>query len=56
MTIEVRQMMIKSTVLQKAGEDVSGDTSGQNIDSMKEEILVECRQLFLELLREQQER
>ncbi|MDI3464970.1 MAG: hypothetical protein OJF50_003791 [Nitrospira sp.] len=56
MTIEIRQMMIKSTVLQKASEEVSGDSSGQNMDTMKESILVECRQLFLELLREQRER
>ncbi|MGE3976124.1 MAG: DUF5908 family protein [Nitrospira sp.] len=56
MTIEIRQMMIKSTVLQKAGEEASGDASGQNVDTMKEMILMECRQLFLELLREQRER
>lgn len=56
MTIEVRQMMIKSTVLQKVGEESTGDNSVQNVEAMREDILTECKELVLKLLREQQER
>jgi hypothetical protein len=49
-------MTIKSTVLQKAGEEGTGGDAHPNMDALKENILAECRRLFSEWLREQQER
>lgn len=56
MTIEVRQMLIKSSVLQKAEEERAGDQSSPSLEAIKEDILTECRQLVVDLLRDRQER
>lgn len=54
--IEVKQMVVKSTVLQERG--TKEDRNGQNpdLEEIKEYILSECRHLFIELLRENRER
>lgn len=56
MTIEVKQMLIKSTVLQGQGQEKCSSEPGYDLDEMRSEIMEECRQLFIELLREKQER
>jgi len=57
MSIEIKQLQIKSSVVQRcadgSGED--GDASEQT-QSMKEEILAECKSLILDVLSELQER
>jgi len=54
--IEVKQMVVKSTVLQDL--DTKENVNGPNpdLEEIKEYILAECRQLFIELLRENRER
>ncbi len=58
MAIEVRQMLVKSTVLQGSG--VTGDTreaeGGQDVEALKDELLAACRRLVLEMLEKQRER
>jgi len=62
MTIEVRQLLIKSTVQRKVGDGsgTSDDTTSRescpDVEEIKETVLAECRQLVVELLREKQER
>jgi hypothetical protein len=56
MTIEVKQMLIKSNVLQKNAAEEKGSGPCEDLETMKEDILSKCRQLFIELLREEQER
>lgn len=56
MTIEVKQMLIKSTVRQGQGMEKYSSEPGYDLEEMKSEIMEECRQLFVELLREEQER
>lgn len=56
MAIEVRQMLIKSTVVQKADGNGDADGSGARLEGLKEEILSECRRMILQMLREQQEK
>lgn len=56
MSIEIRQMNIKSTVLQRDGVDVAAPSPEPDIGRVKADILTECRQLVSRLLRESQER
>jgi hypothetical protein len=56
MTIEVRQMLIKSTVLQQRGTEETGGGPSQDMAETKEEILEECKQLIVDMLREEKER
>ncbi len=56
MAIEVRQLLIKSTVLQEQGSGKNGSNAPADLQEIKEDILAECRQLLLEMLREEQER
>ena len=58
MTIEVKQMLVKSTVLQEQDEEAKGSAPNpcQDLDEMKEDILAECRRFILQMLRERQER
>ena len=56
MTIEVKQMLIKSTVLQNDDAEEKGSDPCQASEGTKEEILAACRQLIIEILREGQER
>ncbi len=56
MTIEVKQMLIKSTVLQRKDTEETGGSSSQDMAEMKEDILEECKQLIIDMLREEKER
>ncbi len=57
MTIEIKQMLIKSTVRQMSDDkkETVSDTCS-DLEDIKEEILAECRQLIVELLRDERER
>ena len=56
MTIEVRQMQINSTVLQEDSTEPNGGTAIPDYEEIKEQILAECRQLIIEILRADRER
>ncbi|MHB1098474.1 MAG: DUF5908 family protein [Burkholderiales bacterium] len=54
MAVEVRQMVVKSNVLQRSERDNAGDE--QNMDELRKAILEECRAMIREALQERQER
>ena len=56
MTIEVRQMTIKSTVQQDATTGQEAMNSCLDFENLREEILADCRRLIIELLHERRER
>lgn len=59
MPIEVRELVIRSTVQQEGGGDTCGREEGdaaRDDQELKEDILAECRRLILELLAERRER
>lgn len=58
MTIEVRQIVIKSAVQRTVGTGKGGEHRAVafDIDAVKDTILAECRHLVIDLLRERQER
>jgi hypothetical protein len=56
MTIEVRQLQIKSSVLQDDGMETKGSDRRYDLEELKEDILLECRQMLMEILRQKQER
>jgi hypothetical protein len=56
MTIEVKQLHIKSTVLQQNGASNREPDAMPKLAEIREEILAECKQLVAELLRAQRER
>ncbi len=56
MTIEVKQLHIKSTVSQENCAPNSERDSEPDLADIREEILTECKQLVIEMLRLQQER
>lgn len=54
MSIEIKQLMIKSNIVQRSGNeevDVSEEQS-----TLKEALLTECRHLIMEIMREKGER
>lgn len=57
MSIEIRELVIKTTIVERAAGDPGerGD-AGMAAPALKEEILSACRQLILNLLRERGER
>lgn len=57
MSIEIRELVIKTTIVERAAGD-SGERgdAGMAAPALKEEILSACRQLILNLLRERGER
>ncbi len=59
MTIEVRQMLIKSCVGQdepSSGQAQPGEPAQQALEQLKEEILAECRAWLRERLNDMRER
>ena len=56
MTIEVRQMVIKSTVLPDG--ETKSETAGEmaDIDDLLRQIREECRQMVIDILRRERER
>jgi hypothetical protein len=55
MAIEVRQLNVKCGVGENAAEERSFDSAEQT-KTLKEEVLSECRRMFLDLLRAERER
>ncbi len=56
MTIEVRQLQIKSSVLKTDGMETKGSDLFHDLEELKEDILLECRQMLIEMLRQKEER
>ncbi len=58
MSIEVKQMLVKSTVLSGRGTETITSNRVQPVDlaEVRLAILNECRQMIADVLREQQER
>jgi hypothetical protein len=56
MTIEVKQLLVKSTVLQKCDSGEQQTDLLNDFEELKHEIMNECRQLILKTLREKTER
>lgn len=52
MTIEIRELVIKTTIVDRGNERAEPASSPE----LKEEILSACRQLVLNILRERRER
>jgi hypothetical protein len=55
MAIEVRQLNVKCGVGEKAAEERVFDSTEQ-AQALKDEVLSECRRMFLDLLRAERER
>lgn len=57
MTIEVRQLVIKSTVVKEETPAKSSDgSSSEGLEQLKAEILLECKQLVRDAIRDARER
>jgi hypothetical protein len=56
MSIEIKQLHIKSNVVQRAAKGEDEARSSVDAESLKEELLAECKDLILDVLREQRER
>ena len=56
MTIEVKQMLIKSSVVQSQESNISSREQRRALDEMRRNILTECREMIVEIMREEGER
>ena len=56
MTIEVRQMLIKSTVLPEGVTDSAAADGTPDIDQIIAQVREECRQMVIDMLRRERER
>ena len=56
MTIEVRQMVIKSTVLPDGVTEPDGAGEMPDIDDLLSQIREECRRMVIDILRRERER
>ncbi len=60
MAIEIKQMLIKSTVLRESASENGSNDLGRRLEldteTLKQDILSDCRILLTQLLREQKER
>jgi hypothetical protein len=56
MTIEVKQMIIKSTVVNRFADQDPSEGSAVDIEQLKEMVMEECKELIAESLSELQER
>jgi|GEM_PF-1764998 hypothetical protein len=45
MTIEVRQLVIKSSVAEQENSPLRNDTQNIDLDALKRELLIECKQI-----------
>lgn len=54
MSIEIRELVIKTTIVERSGE--AADTPALLTAALREALLRECRQLVVNLLRERGER
>ena len=60
MSIEIKQLLIKSNIVQRAygGESASGSEpeSSEEQQEVNEKLLEECRRMILDIMREKEER
>lgn len=56
MAIEIRQMVVKSNVIQRSNDDEESTHRDVLSESSKEEILAACRRMITEMLKEKKER
>ncbi len=56
MAIEVKQLVVKSTVDKGGDKKAKAGDPCYDMEQVKREILAECRDLFVELLQEHKER
>jgi len=56
MTLEVRQLKIKTTVEKALRSERTPTESRRDIEEIKQDILAECRQMVDDLLRDNRER
>jgi hypothetical protein len=56
MPVEVRQMLVRSTVQREPGDAEEKSQHESDLEDLKAEVLAECRQLILDTLRERRER
>lgn len=56
MTIEVKQLIIKSTVLNERRTEEPHELSSADLEKIRAEILAECRELIAEQTYERRER
>ncbi len=56
MTLEVRQLKIKTTVEKALQSERTRSESRRDVEEMKQNILAECRQMVADLLRDNRER
>lgn len=56
MTIEIRQLVIKSTLLTERRQDEGSLAAPADLERLKESLLVECRELIAERFSELRER
>ena len=56
MTIEVKQLIVKSTVTQGECRDKHAAFDARMVDDLKERLMAECRELIAEKLDELKER
>lgn len=56
MAVEIRQMVVKSNVLQRSEQERAAETNMQPSGESRDDILEECRRLVIEMLRERGER
>lgn len=56
MSIEVKQMVIKSTIVNGHVEKIDDDYSAVDIEELKETVMEECKELIAESLSDLQER
>lgn len=55
MSIEIRQLLIKSNVVQRCATGEEGDAEEQRAE-MHEDILAQCREMVLDILNQRGER
>lgn len=57
MAIEIKELIIKTNIVHRHGEEYEAGASGSvDKQALKEELLVVCRQMLQTLLRERRER
>ena len=56
MTIEVKQLVIKSSVTDNGGESQTTNESSIDLEAFKKELLAECKQIIAESLNKTRER
>lgn len=56
MSVEVRQMIIKSNVVQADEQSESGASPSEDLEEFKMEIINECKRMIAEQLRDKRER